>query len=180
MSIGAIFIGLALLILTVPIVAGPVVNKRREHFSLADEPEAPAAQEKYQQVLTALYDLDFDHQLKVVSDEDYPVLRAQLLTEAAELRKAAGLSSTDDLENQIEAAVQARRNKRGSQTATQPAADTGRVCYHCHTPMDEDDKFCASCGSAAAPVCPGCGQQADPSDKFCSACGMNMTLGVMA
>lgn len=173
MSIGAIFIGLALLIVTVPIVAGPIVNKRRERFSLVDEPEAPEAREQYQQALLALRELDFDHQLEVVGDEDYAALRVELLAQAAQAREAAEAPRADDLEARIEAAVRARRGQQ------QNDATASRLCYHCGVAMDAADKFCSECGSPATSDCPRCGQQADPNDRFCVSCGQVLAVGVM-
>lgn len=182
MSIGAILVGLALLILSIPIVAGPVVNKRRKRFSLTDRPETVPAPQQYQDTLAALRDLDFDHQLGVVSEDDYPVLRARLLTEAAAVRDTAGTALSDDVDERIEAAIRARRGKKATPVNgdDDPGAEIGRSCYHCGTEMDADDKFCAACGSAAAPVCSHCGRQAEPGDKFCAGCGAHLPVGVAA
>lgn len=180
MSIGAILIGLALVIVTVPIVAGPVMNKRRERFFLEDEPEKMTASEAYQAALTALRDLDFDHDLGVVSDEDYPVLRAQLLAEAVSARESAGFGKEDDVEARIEAAIRARRKKRPSPKPTPAQSVTALTCAQCGADMEPGDRFCAACGSAAVPVCAHCGQQAEPGDKFCAGCGKPLPMGVTA
>jgi hypothetical protein len=173
MSIGAIFIGLALLIITIPVVAGPVVNKRRERFSLVDKPEEPEALEQYQQALLKLRELDFDHQLEVVGDEDYVVLRVDLLAQAAQARETAALPHEDDLEARIEAAVRARRPHRVESVAE------SQSCYHCGVEMAAADKFCSECGTPAANNCPRCGQQAHPNDKFCVSCGQTLAVGVV-
>jgi hypothetical protein len=182
MSIGAIFIGLALLILSIPIVAGPVVNKRRARLSLADEAETPHAPDRYQAVLVAMRDLDFDHDLGVISDEDYTGVRGQLLAEAVQARAVAGLESSTDVEDRIEAAVRAHRGKRASPILrpVNPGPEIRRVCYHCGLQMGKGDKFCTTCGTAAAQVCPYCDRQAEPADRFCAGCGTPLIRGVMA
>ena len=175
MSIAALLIGLALLILTIPFVAGPIINERREKKFLTDEPEEEEMQTRYQQILLALRDLDFDHQLGVVSDEDYPVLRAQLLAEAAQARTAVELDTAEKetLDAQIEAAILARRSP-----AAKTAATGNLTCRHCGEPLDAGDKFCAICGAQTADFCPQCDRRIDPDDKFCAGCGLNLTMAV--
>ena len=173
MSIGAIFMGLALLIITIPFVAGPVVNKRRERFSPVDEPEESEVLEQYQQALLALRELDFDHQLEVVGDEDYAALRVELLAQAAQARETAVTSHDDEWEARIETAVRARRSQQQSDI------DESRICYHCGVAMGTADKYCSECGSPAAKNCSRCGQQIHPNDKFCVSCGQVLVVGVM-
>jgi len=174
MSIAALLIGLALLALAVSFVAGPIINERRERKFLTDEPEADESQSRYEEILLALRDLDFDHRLGVVSDEDYPALRAQLLAEAAEAHTAAEQEAARKkaLEAQIEAAVQAAR---GRAPAAAPAASAGRSCRHCAAPLAPGDNFCPACGAPTAELCPQCNRQIDPGDKFCAGCGLNLT-----
>jgi len=176
MSIAALLIGLALLVLAFPFVAGPIVNERREKKFLTDEPEEDETQTRYQQLLLALRDLDFDHKLGVVSDEDYPALRAQLLAEAAEARTAVELDAAakEKLDAQIEAAILARRRP----SAVKAAPADNLTCRHCGEPLDTDDKFCAICGGQTADFCPQCEQRLDPDDKFCAGCGLNLTTAV--
>lgn len=171
MSIGALFIGLALLMATVPFVAGPVINKRRERFSLVDKPEEPTAHEQYHQALLALRELEFDHQLAVVGDEDYAAQRVALMAQAAQAKERITHTRNDDLEAQIEAAIRAHRGQqRDEKEAT-------RSCYHCGVEMDSTDPFCSECGTPAASNCPRCGGQVHPNDKFCVSCGQALAVG---
>ena len=68
-----------------------------------------AVVDKREQILVALRDLDFDHKIGKVTDEDYVALRAVLLAEAAAVIEADDRYRAD-IEAQIEAEVQARRN----------------------------------------------------------------------
>ncbi len=178
MSIAAILIGLALLIITIPVVAGPVVNAKREKRFLTDEPDVSDEQDRYQQILLGLRDLDFDHELGVVGDEDYAELRVQMLAEAAAAREAAGMESAADIESRIEAAVRARRSQKAppAPTPIEPEANNELTCYHCGTEMEKEDKFCTICGSAAAAVCSQCDLQASPGDQFCAGCGASLRM----
>ncbi len=172
MSVGAIFISLALLIITVPVVASPVVNKRRERFLLVDEPEKPEMQEQYQQALLALRELDFDHQMELVGDEDYAAQRVVLMAQAAQAKELIVTSQDDDLEARIEAAILAHRGQQKSEKTA------GRSCYHCGVEMNAADMFCSECGTPATSGCPHCRQEAHPNDKFCVSCGQALAMGV--
>ncbi len=178
MSIASLLIGLALLVLALPFVAGPIINERREKKFLTDEPEEDETQTRYQQILLALRDLDFDHKLGVVSNEDYPALRAQLLAEAAEARTAVALDTAekDKLDAQIEAAILARRRSPAAKAVT--ADSLTLTCRHCGELLDAGDKFCTICGAPTADFCPQCEQRLDPDDKFCAGCGLNLTTAV--
>ncbi len=177
MSITALLIGLALLVLTIPFVVGPIINEKREKKFLMDEPEEGGAEAEYQQILLALRDLDFDHQMNVVSDEDYALLRAQLLAEAARARTDVGLDKVEDekLDAQIEAAILARR-RLPADTAVSVATV---LCAHCGEEIDSGDKFCPICGLQTAAFCPQCDRRFDPDDKFCVGCGLNVQTAVL-
>jgi membrane protease subunit (stomatin/prohibitin family) len=49
------------------------------------------------------------------------------------------------------------------------------ICANCQAPMTPGAKFCASCGTAAAPLkashCTQCGAAAAPNARFCGNCG---------
>jgi rRNA maturation endonuclease Nob1 len=171
MSIAAILIGLSLLIVAIPIVAGPVVNEKRERQFLVDGHQEPEALARYQETLVALQDLEFDRQLGVISEDDYETSRAQLLTTAAHSLEATTTQQAMDLDAKIEAAVRTRRQQTDQSTAKSLA------CYQCGEEMAAEDKFCTVCGSRATPVCPGCGRQSNPGDKYCAACGANVVIG---
>jgi membrane protease subunit (stomatin/prohibitin family) len=55
------------------------------------------------------------------------------------------------------------------------AAAVAITCANCHEPMAPGAKFCASCGTAAAPPkaahCTQCGTAAAPHARFCGNCG---------
>jgi rRNA maturation endonuclease Nob1 len=172
MSTAALLIGLALLVLTIPFVVEPIINEKKKKKFLTDEPEKEETGARYQQILVALRDLDFDRQLDVVSDEDYSVLRTQLLREAAQARTVVELDKAEKekLDAQIEAAVLTRR---GSAVAA-----TDLTCSQCGEAIDANDKFCAVCGTQTADFCPECNRRIDADDKFCAGCGLNLTTAM--
>jgi hypothetical protein len=170
MSIGALLI-----------VAYPIIARNRNA-----EPAASSAQEELDELLArreaafqALRELNFDHRVGKVSDEDFAVFEANLKEVAV-----SSLEALDDWEAEsdlildpvLERAIDARR-----------AALLGseRSCPSCGRPAFADDKFCAACGSALPaeipqPViadpdtCPKCGRPYAPDDRFCGHCGAQL------
>lgn len=165
MSFPAILIGVAMLLASIPIVAGPLLRKRRLKPSEANI-NSRGSDGSYEQTLVALRDLDFDHRLGVVDEADHQQLRAQLLAEAAVAYEQ--LTPDDgDLELLIETAVRDRRQDIGN----------GRgLCANCGADFDTADKYCSACGYQARSACPLCEQFVKPGDNFCALCGAQMTI----
>jgi hypothetical protein len=127
--------------------------------------------------MQALRELNFDHRVGKISDEDFAVFDASLRHEAADTLRALDqweAQADQDLDQEFEREIAARRSQLTTGT---------RTCPSCGRPAADDDKFCAICGaalteapaSAELPVeeasCPKCGRRADPGDRFCAGCG---------
>ena len=127
--------------------------------------------------MQALRELNFDHRMGKISDEDFAVFELNLKQNAAETLRALDeweAQTDDDLDQSLEREVAARRSQLIS---------GGRACPSCGRPAAGDDKFCAICGAALAQtpapavlppegiVCAKCGRSADPDDRFCAGCG---------
>lgn len=166
MSIPAILIGIALLLASIPIVAGPLFRKKRLKPT-DEERDAPGERGSYKQILLALRDLDFDHQLGVVDEVDYQQLRASLLAEAAKAFEQT-TPGEGDLAQLIEKAVRDRRQQIGN----------GYVrCAHCGAEdIDPADKYCAACGFNVRTACPNCNQPVAQGDNFCTSCGAQLAI----
>lgn len=131
MELGAILIGLAILIPSLLFLVEPFKpgqGKKIKPTALTNSAGGRAV------VLAALSDLDFDFKTGKVSEEDYPSLRARLLAEAA---KQIQQEEAEDA--RIEALIQARKRARGDA----PAAH----CPHCGKRVRVGDLFCPSCGN---------------------------------
>ena len=174
MSIGALLI-----------VAYPIIARNRNA-----EPAASSAQEELDELLArreaafqALRELNFDHRVGKVSDDDFVVFEANLKEGAA-----GSLKALDDWEAKadlsldpvLERTIDARR-------ATLAAALLGgeRSCPSCGRPALAADKFCAACGSALPAempqpilvdpeICPKCGRPFAADDRFCGNCGAQL------
>lgn len=170
MDIGSIFLILALALAVSVFIARPFLERpaggaatigpafeSREHLRSA----LLAEQER---VLDALQELDFDHTLGKIPEEDYPTQRKHLLARGAEvmgeLDRLESREETPDVEERLEAAIAARRADAGNigagdaiedQIAARRRAREEKsigFCPRCGRPLQKSDKFCPKCGTA--------------------------------
>jgi hypothetical protein len=167
----ALFLTLAVALLAALFITRPLSSRRAATEKLV----RPAAEEaeiqrssllaERDRVLTALQDLEFDHTLGKIPDEEYPRQRADLLVAGAEaLRQLDALSGQEvaaSAEDRVEAAVAARRADAAVRQPS-PAEDEieAQVAAHRRARQEKAGGFC-----------PKCGRPVTKSDRFCSRCG---------
>lgn len=132
-----ILLVLAFLALSVPLLAAPLRRQTEMIPGEAAAGEVTAAPSGYETALLALRDLEFDHQLGVVSDDDYGVLHEQLVAQAA-ISLESDVEADREVGGLIEAAILRRRQQR--------RVDNVRFCPQCGRPVETGDLFCAGCG----------------------------------
>ncbi|MBN2147657.1 MAG: zinc-ribbon domain-containing protein [Anaerolineales bacterium] len=190
MDIGSIFVLLGLVVLVAlyilrPFIEQPIAGARKQRGAAllaADQQEhqLSALLAERDQVLNTLQELDFDHLLGKIPEEDYPLQRAAFVQ-----RGAAILRKLDDLQasaagsapcDKVEAAIAARRVKQAPQPIVDnsppmvnsaPASEdtleamiamrrrkrqgkTGGFCPKCGRPVQQGDRFCHNCGTPLA------------------------------
>lgn len=141
LGLGVLVVGVVAASLAWPWLAQPGEDKRERR-------EEPALAERRETVLSALRDLDFDHAVGKVADEDYGPLRQALVIEAAAL-----LSREDE------------------------AAAAIRTCAVCGRRAQAGDLFCPACGAdldRAPAACPSCGGAVWAEDLYCRGCGRRL------
>ncbi len=177
MDLGSIFLMIALTLLVAVYISQPFVKySKKDRLVYAEEPAGADHERSHllaerDRLLTALYDLDFDHALGKIPEEDYPNQRAELLKAGAEvLRRLDALEPSGTIsgitaEDRIEAAVAARR------------ADARKLTHH----AGELDKIDLAINARrrekqekSAGFCPKCGNPVQKSDVFCSRCGATL------
>lgn len=159
MSLGAILVGAALLIICIPFVADPFLHKKKTTTRPDKKTASPS--NPYTQTLTSLRDLDFDHHTGKVSEEDYARLRAELLVRAAKELETKN-QREQELDSRIENALRARRKS------------VARVCSQCGNEQKTEAQFCGACGAPLEAVCPNCGRKIEPHNLFCTGCGQSL------
>jgi hypothetical protein len=155
LEIGAILLGLALLLLVGAFVARPLFEGvRADPESVETNTDLIAEREA---ILAALADLDFDHRTGKIAGEDYQSQRAALVSRgAAILRRLDEADGADgrtgvDLDAEIEAAIAARRSEASqSPAATVTTGLAPKFCPNCGSPTVAGDRFCARCGTRLA------------------------------
>lgn len=158
MELGAIFVGLAMFVATLPFVIGPF-KRNLNNGSKKSANLLPHGEQK-QNVMFALRDLDFDFKTGKVSDEDYEILRAELVADAAEY-----FQSEESLKDEhIEAMISAR----------QALLSKSRECSNCGSSVEADSRYCSQCGTSLEIHCPSCGKGIQDDDFFCTTCGENL------
>src|SRR5512138_1842425 len=169
--------------------AGPLKSKRLQANDEMERQRSALLAER-DRILTSLQDLEFDHTLGKVPEEDYPAQRLVFMEEGAEvLRQLDALEPPKvqtklSAEDRLEAAVAARRadartNGNGGGTVVVAAAGgvptRRRAMSNGHDDVEKlVDARRLSRSEKAAGFCPRCGKPVQKSDKFCSRCGASI------
>ena len=191
--IGALFMVLAVAFLVGLYVSQPFFFRARQPAKKASrqasndlERQRSALLAERDRILTALQDLEFDHTLGKIPEEDYPPQRAAYLHDGVEILRQLdelepSLAASQRAEERLESAVAARR---ADAQIVNPAAVQGnghgaavvtvrrRLLSNGHddveTLISERRRVHPE---KAAGFCPHCGKPVQKSDKFCSKCG---------
>jgi hypothetical protein len=134
---------------------------------------------RYEAVLIALRDLDFDHTMGKVTAEDYAPVRKALLVEAADImgHQDERAVAEADPEARLEAEILTLRRTRRATSGQDMSASWSmgdNACPVCGRIPRPDDLYCASCGTKLNPACPQCGRTVDAADLFCAGCGAQL------
>ncbi len=138
MSLGAVFVGLALMLVSGVILAAPYLRKNH-HRSIRSQVSGGSLKTDRVEVLMALRDLDFDFQLGKITAEDYRSTRMMLMREAAVV-----LQAQDRLNQALDAEIEAQVQSLRALKMDHP------TCRRCNSPLKSGARFCSSCGSQAA------------------------------
>lgn len=170
MDIGSIFLVLGLFVLVALFIAKPLLEKKSVSVS-QEEHELSALLAEKDRVVTTLQELEFDHLLGKIPEEDFPALRTAFVQRGADLLRKideyqAPVSATA-VEDRLEAAIDARR------LAAAQAAHLPRNGVR--VPDDALEQLIATRRrnrpEKAGGFCPKCGGVVQKSDRFCPKCG---------
>lgn len=131
-------------------------DDRPDAESLDDVDVPTAAEERKERALKALADLEHEHAIGKLNEEDFDNLRARFRQEAK-----LAMRAVDDEHKERRAAAEAylaklQRSPAAKAIATRPAASTATAgatettkrpeCPGCHKGNDDDARFCKHCG----------------------------------
>jgi rubrerythrin len=178
MDIGSILFLLALLILIGLFIARPLFDRDapgNAHEDDQTEHEVSTLLAEQDRVLNALQELDFDHALGKIPEDEYPAQRSLLLQRGADvlrqLDEYGAVTTNNDLDERVEAAI-AERRAVSNQVVGVGAAGGTQVAIQAD---DEVEIQLAarrrSRQDKSAGFCPQCGRPVQSSDSFCPSCG---------
>ncbi|MFM8322184.1 MAG: zinc ribbon domain-containing protein [Chloroflexota bacterium] len=185
MDLGSIFLILALLLLVALFVARPFLEKERSAAQpVIKDPldhELSALLSERDRLLNAIQELDFDHALGKIPEEDYPPQRGVLLQHAAgvlrRLDELQPMSAAQSAEDRLEAVIAARRADAAVPALAGAGASAGNG-RKAGLPASPDDSLEAELANRrrerrekAAGFCHRCGGPQQKSDAFCPKCG---------
>jgi hypothetical protein len=166
MDIGAILVGIGLLVLVVAYVARPLFEKHPDGSRAVDAGSHGELAARRDAIYALIRELDADYQTGAVNAEDHQALRARYVGEGvAVLKQLDALSGEDEraaLEAEIEAQVLALRQGPAKRQMSKKQRPVER---------QEPATARASAGPSAPRFCTQCGHPADPEDRFCAECG---------
>lgn len=183
MEVGSIFLILALALIVGLYVARPffqsqpnqsrTINSEKDN----DEHHRSTLLAERDRMLTSLQELDFDHRLGKIPDEDYPEMRSDLVKSAAQvlrgLDEIQGSQPSESVEDRIERVIAARRAD-----AAVAKSGTSAPVRVIAPPSDSLEELIATRRrdrqEKSAGFCPKCGKPAQKSDRFCSRCGTTL------
>jgi hypothetical protein len=144
------------------------------------DPKDDALSKRYNAVLTAMRDLDFDHAVGKLIGEDYMSLRQALLAEAADIVAHFDEPSVAEAEidepYKVEFLVIGQPSGAADELEFTGSSDSVRACTSCGRIPRPGSLFCTTCGRKLDPVCDTCGGIVDASDRFCAGCGRKLAL----
>jgi zinc-ribbon domain len=171
MELGSIFLLLAVAVLVGLYLYTPFMA-RTHRVTEESSNEMSALLAERDRVINSLQELDFDHNLGKIPEDDYPVQRNILLQKGADvLRKLDQLApaspSEHDAESRIEKAVSARR--ADGSTHTTPTAELSDDDLESMLAARRNQRKAKSAG-----FCPKCGKPVLVTDRFCPSCGKSL------
>jgi RNA polymerase subunit RPABC4/transcription elongation factor Spt4 len=174
MNTGAILTGLALLVVAIPFVFSPFLRNERRKSRLAPRQNVDLEKRKTDALL-ALSDLDFDYRTGKVTQEDYEILRAQLVTEAGSLIETVRQEREEIEKRNLAQTIRQEKDEIEKLIrARQEIIRKDKICAHCGRALRPLNQYCPGCGTALGKACPMCGKKVGLSDQFCPGCGSQL------
>ncbi len=173
MDIGSILIIAALLIPVGIFIAKPLLEGGGD-FATEEEIQASAMLAERDRILDAIQELDFDHRLGKIPEEEFQMQRGLLL------QQGAGVLKTLDELNLEPAAQLAREQTAGPASVSD--RQTSEPPDRLLPPDDDIERIIAvrrrERREQSGGFCPQCGHAVQRSDQFCSRCGTVLKTGV--
>ena len=144
MSTTFLLIGLFMLVLAIAVVVAPL-RGGKESARLAVTPRfrriSRDSSSAYEDSLLALRDLEFDHQVGIVADDDHARVREHLIAEAAQAVASERGGAT------AAGGGRGTLSRVPAEGGSLSAAPRVRRCPRCGKLAEAADRFCGACGA---------------------------------
>lgn len=152
MNIGAILVGLGLLVVVVAYVARPLFDQGSAN-GRAEAAQATSAQLTSQRdaVYALIRELDSDFETGKITEQDYRASRERYVAEGVVILKQLDALAGDPDQVALDAEIEQRvlTLRKVSSAAPDPQVQaTLQFCTQCGHPIDPEDRFCAQCGAS--------------------------------
>ena len=193
MDLGSIFLLLALLMLVVLFISRPFFERKKAVVAVDDDPQdhqRSVLLAERDRILNSIQELDFDHAMGKISEDEYPEDRALLVHSGVQVLKqldAIDEGATDEhIDVRLEAALAARRADAAHSEDQTAESQTGIAETPGAEPspspaIDPDDELEVLLANRrrerrekSAGFCPQCGGALRQSDHFCPKCGASL------
>jgi len=150
-EIGAILFSLAMLLIVASYVFKPLSGSGRGGYRDTSR-ELSALQAERDRVLDSIQEIDLDHSMGKVDEEDYKRQRGTFVLEGAKILRSIDElrrdGVPDDSAMELEAAVAELRGNRSNSNSPVARLDTQGACPACGKAIFHGDAFCSNCGEA--------------------------------
>ncbi len=178
MDIGSIFLILGLFLLVAAFISRPLLDAPQPELQALpdrDEYALSALLAERDRVMNTLQELDFDHTLGKIPEEDYPAQRTALLQRGADILRQLDALQPQALTAAEDSSEQASASSQQESTRPVTQNGNGRVV------VTEDDDLEVVIANRrrerkekASGFCPKCGGPVMQSDRFCPKCGARL------
>ena len=164
---------LTLMLAAIAVVAWPLLNSAKIPVAADGElsPELEELAGQRDAAYRAIKELEFEHQLGNLSQQDYQTLRERYRTDAAGILRQLERTRRPEKETIV---ASAGSQAQPQPKAAPPAPAMARTCHACGKSAPGDDRFCWHCGAALERICPACQASRPSSDVFCGTCGTRL------
>lgn len=178
MDIGSIFLILGLLVFVAIFISRPFFEHKTSEAGQAGHEQSSLLAER-DRLLDTLQELDFDYALGKIPEADYPVQRAALVQQGAQILRDLDAYEAEAPSQAVEARLEAAIAARRVETAPQPASSNGAaIRLVAASPDDNLEALIANRrrgrSEKSSGFCPQCGKPIQKSDRFCPKCGASI------
>lgn len=155
MDLASVMAILAIAILAIAFIARPLIEK--EEFAVTEKGKRTSTlMAERDRVVTVIQELELDHEMGKVSQQDFEIQRRDLIRQGASiLKQLDGLGVGEAVESangnvlkELDAKIEAEIKRRRQLIDEVPGEDQPDVCGQCGSKLQAGDRFCSHCGAA--------------------------------